>query len=231
MKRYNKQESVLEWGIKGQEYIKKARILVVGAGGLGCPALQYLLGAGIGFIGIVDGDIVSEENLHRQLVYTETQIGLNKAIAAKHNLQLSNHEVQIKGFDFYLSKENAQEIILDYDLVLDCTDDLAIRHVIHQACHTLQKPLILAANYLWEGYVIHFSMQKDTARLQDIFPEQINDVPTCNNLGAIGPVLGVLGSLQAIEALKIITKHPSMMCNQLFHINLKTMQTSLIQIK
>ena len=156
IKRYSKQIILPGIGMKGQEHLKAASIIVIGAGGLGCPALQYLTSAGIGKIGIVDFDIVDESNLHRQILYSTSDIGKPKAIVAAQKLSQLNPFIELSTFNFQLSTETALETISNFDIILDCTDNIQTRYLINDACILLNKPFIYAGIHKFQAQLAVF---------------------------------------------------------------------------
>lgn len=140
--RYSRQLLMPSIGLPGQQKLKKARVLIVGAGGLGSPAALYLAGAGVGTIGLVDGDIVEESNLHRQVIHTEKNIGKNKTISAKESMLNFNHNINVVTYETRLNKENAKEIVEGWDIVMDGSDNAATRYLINDICMILRKPLV-----------------------------------------------------------------------------------------
>jgi len=209
--RYIRQISLPEIGSKGQEKLSKASVLVVGAGGLGCPALLYLAAAGVGTIGIVDGDLVEISNLHRQVLYGEGDIGKQKTEAAADRLREMNSEIDLHTHPAWLNRENAKEILGDYDIIIDGTDNFPTRYLINDACVLLGKPFIYGSIYRFEGQISLFNHLKSekTRRpnYRDLFPEPppAELVPDCSEAGVMGVLPGIIGTLQATEAIKWIT--------------------------
>lgn len=221
--RYQRQVMLAEWGIAGQQKMAAARVLVTGAGGLGCPALQYLAAAGIGTIGIVDDDIVAETNLHRQLLYTPADIGMLKVTRAAEVLQQLNPACVIHTYPVHLSNSNAWDIIRQYDLVIDGTDNFATRYLINDACVLLSKPLVYGSVFRFEGQVAVFNLPGETpaANYRDLFPQPPapHEVPSCAEAGVLGVIPGIIGTMQACEAMKIITGIGLPLQNQLLTYN------------
>lgn len=203
--RYSRHLLLDKVGELGQEKLSSAKVLVVGAGGLGCPVLQYLTAAGVGTIGIIDFDKVDETNLQRQILFTINDIGNNKAIAAKERLEQLNPLVK---FDVYADKlipKNALQIFKNYDVVVDGTDNFSTRYLVNDACVITGKPLVYGAIYKFEGQVSVFNY-KNGPSYRCLFPEppKAGSVPSCSDVGVIGVLPGVIGTQQANEALKII---------------------------
>lgn len=190
-------------GGAGQQALKRARVLVVGAGGLGSPAIAYLAGAGIGTLGIADHDAVSVSNLHRQVIHAE--IGLNKAESARRFAVALNPHVAVVVHAERLDAANAAAIVSGYDLVLDGTDNLATRRIVATECEGLGLPLVSGAVSMFDGQVTVFA--PDGARFADLYPPDADDadLPSCEATGILGPLTGVIGTLMAMEAIKLIT--------------------------
>jgi molybdopterin-synthase adenylyltransferase len=209
--RYNRQMMLPEIGDSGQEKLKKAAVLVVGAGGLGCPVLQYLATAGVGKIGIIDFDKIELHNLHRQILYTEKHVGQAKATTAKSVLEILNPLIQIQAFDEKLDLENASKIIRDFDIIVDGSDNFASRYLVNDTCVALGKSLLYGSILNFEGQMAVFN-HKGTKNLRDLFPEPPNpkEVPNCNLNGVLGSLPGIMGTMMAHETLKLILNLPTL---------------------
>jgi molybdopterin-synthase adenylyltransferase len=209
--RYNRQMMLPEIGDSGQEKLKKAAVLVVGAGGLGCPVLQYLATAGVGKIGIIDFDKIELHNLHRQILYTEKHVGQAKATTAKSVLEILNPLIQIQAFDEKLGLENASKIIRDFDIIVDGSDNFASRYLVNDTCVALGKSLLYGSILNFEGQMAVFN-HKGTKNLRDLFPEPPNpkEVPNCNLNGVLGSLPGIMGTMMAHETLKLILNLPTL---------------------
>ena len=235
MARYQRQMILPGFGEQGQQQIRNARVLVVGAGGLGCPALLYLTAAGIGTIGIVDGDCVSESNLHRQVLYGNSDIGKPKASVAHAFLQQQNPDIQFVIYPEYITPHNAADCIQPYDLVIDGTDNFATRYLLNDACFLLKKPLIYGAISQFEGQVAVFNGIENgiaTANYRDLFPvpPAAGSVLNCAEAGVIGVLPGIIGTLQATEAIKMITGIGQPLINQIFTYNLLNNRSLILKI-
>ncbi|MBF4493907.1 HesA/MoeB/ThiF family protein [Flavobacterium sp. MR2016-29] len=209
--RYNRQTILPEIGDEGQEKLKKARVLVIGAGGLGCPILQYIATAGVGFIGIIDFDTIEIHNLHRQILYTENEIGREKAIVAQEVVSKLNPLIEVKSINEKLTIENASQIIKQYDIIVDGSDNFATRYLVNDTCVQLNKPLIYGSILKFEGQVAVFN-HKGSKNLRDLFPEMPDpkDVPNCNLNGVLGTLPGIIGTMMAHETLKLILELPTL---------------------
>lgn len=203
---YSRQQILPEIGQRGLDLLKSARVLVVGAGGLGCPALSYLATAGVGLIGICDGDRVSLSNLHRQILFSYADIGDYKVQAAIRRLAAMNPFISFQAHSEALQASHAREWVRQYDLVLDCTDNFESKFLIHDACFFEKKPLIQASIYQFEGQLQVYTHQVGQACLRCLWPVQppANCVGSCAEAGVLGVVPGLLGTWQASEALKIL---------------------------
>jgi adenylyltransferase/sulfurtransferase len=220
--RYQRQMLLRELGPGGQDKLLSAKVLVVGAGGLGCPALQYLAAAGIGTLGIVDDDTVSISNLHRQVLYGSDDVGLPKADLAAASLSRLNPGIDIIPFRFRLTVENAFDLFRRFDIILDGTDNFATRYLVNDACVLLQKPLIYGAISQFEGQVSVFANKnQNDANYRDLFPDPPNEdeVLNCAEAGVLGVLPGIIGTMQANEAIKLITGMGISLANRLLTFN------------
>lgn len=204
--RYQRQVILSGFGKKGQDALKKSKVLVVGAGGLGVPVLVYLNAMGVGTLGVVDADKVSKSNLHRQVLYTDAMVGQPKVVAAKNQLQAQNPETKIDIYQVFLGIDNAMEIIEKYDLVVDATDNFPARYLINDACVLLKKPFVYGALHGFEGQISVFNY-KNGPTYRCLFPAMPNadEVPNCNEHGVLGILPGIIGNFQALEAIKVLT--------------------------
>ena len=233
--RYDRQIKLQGFGIESQDKLASAKVLVIGAGGLGCPVLQYLTAAGIGNIGIVDDDRVSLSNLHRQILYNSDDVGKLKTEAALERLNAMNPEVHYKIFSERIIPQNAVNIVSEYDIIIDCTDNFATRYLLDDVCRILEKPLIFGAIYQYEGQIAIFNVRNKegfTTHYRNLFPEPPNpgEVPDCNEAGVLGVLPGVIGTLQATEAIKLMTGIGEPLINQLMTIDILSYQTAVFEI-
>lgn len=209
--RYQRQLLLKEFAKEGQDKLLKAKVLVVGAGGLGCPALQYITAAGTGTIGIVDFDIVDITNLHRQVLYTTEDIGKAKATTAADKLKKQNPDVSFLPYTVQLQRGNALEIISNFDLVIDGSDNFSTRYLVNDACVLLDKPLVYGAVLRFEGQVGVFNLSDKERNIKtnyrDLFPipPAPGSTPSCSEAGVLGVLPGMIGVMQATECIKIIT--------------------------
>ena len=201
--RYARHLVLKEIGGAGQQKLKDAGVLVVGAGGLGAPAALYLAAAGVGRIGIVDPDKVALSNLQRQVIYATGDVGRAKVIAAAERLCALNDMTEVDALDFALNAENARELVRGFDLVVDGTDDFATRFIVNDACAATGRPLVSGAIGRWTGQVGVFS-GKPCYRC--LVPEIPPDAETCSAVGVVGALAGVIGSMMAMEAIKLIAE-------------------------
>lgn len=207
LSRYARHMMLREVGGPGQKRLKSARVLVVGAGGLGSPALLYLAAAGVGTIGVIDDDTVDQSNLQRQIIHGDPDIGRKKVQSAADNMTRLNPFITLRPYARRLTPETAAELFADYDLVLDGTDNFDTRYLVNATCVALGKPLISAAMTQWEGQISLYHPAAGGPCYECIFPERPAQglVPSCAEAGVIGPLPGVIGSMMALEAVKWIT--------------------------
>lgn len=206
MSRYFQQEIVHEIGEIGQSKLKKARVLIVGAGGLGTPVAVYLTAIGVGKIGIIDGDTTEISNLNRQFLFDENQIGLYKSDIITSKLRNQNPEIEIINFNFFITSENIDKIFSEFDIVCDCSDNLETRLLLDKSSLKFKKPLVYAAVKDWEGYITILN-HKRKIQLKDIFPlEELfkNEIIKCSTSGIVNTTCGIAGSIQANEVIKIV---------------------------
>jgi molybdopterin/thiamine biosynthesis adenylyltransferase len=203
--RYSRQIAQLGIGFKGQEKLKASKALVVGAGGLGCPVLQYLVAGGVGHIGIIDFDKVELHNLHRQVLYTTSDIGKPKAETAVKKLKDMNPLVSFTVFNAMLTDQNAEGIIGEFDVIIDGSDNFLTRYLVNDLCVKLGKPLVYGTILDFQGQLAVFNY-KGGKNLRDVFPEPPNaeDVPNCDENGVMGFVPGILGLNMANAAMQVI---------------------------
>ena len=215
--RYSRHIILREIGGQGQSKLRKARVLVVGAGGLGSPVLSYLAAAGVGVIGVIDDDIVSLSNLQRQVLFDEDQLDTPKVFSAQAKLKKLNPFVEILPFNRRLNTLDAETLFCDFDLIIDGTDNFATRQLVNSACVKLKKPLILGAITQWEGQVSVFNVTQSSPCYACVFPTEPASglAPDCASAGVMGALPGVIGSMMAAEAIKQITGAGKILSNQM----------------
>jgi adenylyltransferase/sulfurtransferase len=234
--RYSRHILLQEVGKDGQLALKKSKVLVVGAGGLGCPVLLYLSAAGVGTIGIIDGDSVQLSNLQRQTIYTVPDIGKPKSSTAANRLQERNPLINYEIYDASLTPTNASEIILKYDIIIDCTDNFAARYLINDACVLFNKPFIHGSLHKFNGQVAVFNFQyqngirSSTYRCMFPTPPLLGGIQNCSEIGVLGVLPGIIGTLQATEAIKIILGIGVPLVNSLLIVNALTMKFDTIDV-
>ncbi len=207
LERYARHIVLRELGGPGQKRLKEAKVLVVGAGGLGSPALLYLAAAGVGTIGVIDDDRVENSNLQRQVIHDDEAIGTPKVFSAEAAMKAQNPAVVVKPYHRRLTEEIAADLIAEYDLVLDGTDNFATRYLVNRVCAAQGKPLIAAALSQWEGQISTYDPARGAPCYRCIFPEPPAPglAPSCAEAGVLGPLPGVVGAMMAVEAVKVIT--------------------------
>lgn len=205
--RYARHIVLREIGGAGQKALKNAKVLVIGAGGLGAPALQYLAAAGVGTIGVVDDDVVENANLQRQVIHPDGNIGMPKVFSAQAQMEAQNPFITVRPYHRRLTDEIAAELVRDYDLVLDGTDNFETRYLVNAACVAAGVPLVSGALSQWEGQLSVFDPAKGAPCYRCIFAQApaAHLAPSCAEAGVIGPLPGVIGSMMAVEAVKLIT--------------------------
>ena len=234
--RYQKHLLLPQIGLEGQLKLKNAKVLVVGAGGLGCPVLLYLSAAGVGKIGILDADSVDMTNLQRQVLYKIEDIGSPKATTAASHLAKMNDSIEYEAFKQNLKSENAETFIKNYDIIVDCTDNFTARYLINDYCVKLNKPFVYGAIHQFEGQVSVFNFKNLAGILgptyRCLFPEQPSDleIPNCAEIGVLGILPGMLGMYQANEVIKMITGIGTVLSGQLLMVDLLENTTQKIKV-
>ena len=229
--RYHRQLIIPAIGESGQEQLKQARVLVIGAGGLGSPVLMYMAAAGVGTIGIVDSDKVTVSNLQRQVLYTTADTGRVKADAAAERVSLLNPLISIISYPVRLTMENASGLLAGYDLAVDCSDNFATRYLLSEATHLAGIPMVYGAVYQFMGQASVFNY-KGGPSYSDLFPEEMHlsgdsqgDPP-----GVIGALPGIIGSVQACEVIKIITGAGDILSGRLLQIDALSLRAEIISL-
>jgi molybdopterin/thiamine biosynthesis adenylyltransferase/rhodanese-related sulfurtransferase len=231
IQRYNRQILIPEFGLNGQTRLKNAKVLVIGCGGLGSPILLYLTAAGVGTLGIVENDKIDISNLQRQILYSSLVVGLAKISETVNRLTELNPLVKIKQYPTRLCVGNALEIIKDYDIVIDGTDNFPTRYLVNDACVMLNKPFVYGAIHRFEGQITVFNHQ-NSATYRDLFPTPPppEQAPNCAEAGVLGVLPGIIGSMQALEAIKVITNIGEPLSGKLLILDTLSMQSRIIRI-
>lgn len=227
--RYERQMILPEVGIEGQKKIEKASVLIVGAGGLGSPAALYLAAAGVGRIGIADADKVSLSNLQRQILHDRYKVGVNKALSAKESMERINDTIIIETYPYFITPENISEIIEDYDFIIDGADNFETKFLINDACVLASKPFCHAGILRFEGQVMTY-VPGEYPCYRCIFeniPEP-GSIPNCSQAGIIGAVAGIVGSIQALEAIKYILNEGELLTGKMLVFNGLTMKFRIV---
>ncbi len=219
--RYQRQLQLQSVGLEGQQKLNAAKVLLVGMGGLGCPAAQYLAGAGVGKIGLVDGDTIELHNLHRQVLYSTSEVGESKVAVAKAKLEAMNPIISIETFDEFITPQNVIKIAETYDIILDGSDRFATRYLLDAYCTLKNKIYVYGSVFEFEGQVALFNYSKNQISYNSIFPNppKQSDVPTCSENGILGFLPSIIGSMQALEAVKHICNLKPTTEFELIHYN------------
>jgi molybdopterin/thiamine biosynthesis adenylyltransferase/molybdopterin synthase catalytic subunit/rhodanese-related sulfurtransferase len=230
---YSRQMALKEVGARGQGKLRASRVLVVGCGGLGVPVISYLAGAGIGRLGLVDGDRLEASNLHRQTMYALADVGKLKAELAAARVRALNPDVDVHTYPVRMDVTTAPDIIGQYDLVIDCTDNFSTKFLLNDICVQKRVPVIFSSVYQYEGQIQVVRPDRDGACLRCVWPEATRDgiVGNCAEAGVLGPVPGTFGSLQAFEALKLLLDLPGQLGQELLVLDLLTMSISRVRTK
>ena len=228
LSRYSHHIKLKDLGIRGQEALKSAKVLVIGAGSLGCTVLQYLTSTGIGTIGIIDGRLINESSLLKQILFSQSDINLPKAKTAALTLKAQNPNVNFKVANVAVSKENILTLMEPFDIVVDCTDKSTAHYLINDACVLTKKPLVFGSIHQFDGQVSVFNFEGG-ASYRCLFPESPTDIANSNETGVLGVLPGIIGSLQANEALKIILGIGELLTGKLLSINSLNYQMSIVE--
>lgn len=227
--RYTRHIQLPGVGTDGQKKLKQARVLIVGCGGLGAPVSLYLAAAGVGHITVVDGDCIELSNLQRQITFSEAQVGQSKAQCTQQRLLQLNSDIQVTAIEQHLSSDNVLSLVETNDLVLDCTDNFAARYLINDACKSLGKSWIYASIYQFSGQAALFTPNSTCFRC--VFPNPPKDAPDCNAAGVLGVLPGLLGTLQATEALKYLLDLPVAIEGHLMLVETEDMRFQKMRLK
>tara|TARA_A100000164_G_scaffold344751_1_gene344071 strand:- start:436 stop:1584 length:1149 start_codon:yes stop_codon:yes gene_type:complete len=231
--RYKRHLTLKEIGYKGQLKLKNSSVICIGAGGLGSSVLLYLAAAGIGRIGIVDNDQVDKSNLQRQIIHETNTIGKLKIDSAKERIKNLNPNIKVVTFTERIKSENIVNIIDDFDIICDCSDNFGTRYLINDACLMLNKPLVFGSVQGFEGQVSVFNLNKDSPNLRDLIPESPSkkNAPSCEEFGVVGVSTGLIGVLQVNEIVKIILKKGEILDGKIMIFNLLNMNIKTLNLK
>ncbi|HDR1911001.1 TPA: molybdopterin-synthase adenylyltransferase MoeB [Pasteurella multocida] len=227
--RYNRQIMLKAVDFEGQETLKKSKMLIVGLGGLGCAASQYLATAGVGHLTLLDFDTVSLSNLQRQVLHDDSRLAMPKVDSAKLSLQRLNPHIQIDTINAKLSTEKLAEIIPHFDVILDCTDNVEIRNQLDQVCQQAKVPLVSGAAIRLEGQVTVFTYQENTPTYRTLSQLFGENTLSCVEAGVLAPIVGIVGSIQALEAIKVRLNIGKNLCGRLLMIDGMTMNVREIK--
>lgn len=232
LERYARHIVIKEVGQKGQQKLLDSKVLVIGAGGLGSPALMYLSASGVGNIGIVDSDCVDLSNLQRQIIHHDSDIGIPKVISAKNTINAMNPDIKVKTYYMKADESNIMDLIKDYDYILDCTDNFNSKFMINDACVISGKPFTHAGILRFEGQLMTYIPEKNSPCYRCVFgnPPPPDAVPTVKQVGVIGAVCGTTGTLQALEAIKYIIGTGELLSGYLLNFNALTMNFRKIKL-
>jgi len=235
LSRYSCQMALPDFGEAAQQQLNNAKVLIVGAGGLGCPAAQYLAAAGIGTLNIADNDVVSTSNLHRQVLFGPADSGQKKAVVAAERLNQQNPGIKIIAHDHRVNSTNVMALVGQYDIVVDCTDNFETRYLLNDACVLSGIPLVYGAIYQFEGQVAVWNVKntngKPSPNYRDLFP-QVNatHIPDCAEGGVIPTLAGIIGCMQANEVIKYLTQTGEVLAGRVLIFDAQTMQSRVIKI-
>ncbi len=231
--RYKKHLTLKEIGFKGQLKLKNSSVVCIGAGGLGSSVLLYLAAAGIGKIGIVDNDQVEKSNLQRQIIHETNMVGNLKIDSAKERIKSINPNTEVVTFQVRINPENILEIIKEFDIICDCSDNFGTRYLINDACLILEKPFVFGSVQGFEGQISVFNLNKKSPNLRDLIPESPakNSIPSCEEFGVIGVSTGLIGILQVNEIIKIILKTGEILDGKIMIFNLLNMKIKTLNLK
>ena len=233
LERYQKHLTLKEIGIEGQLKLKESSVLCIGAGGLGSSVMLYLAAAGVGKIGIVDNDIVEKSNLQRQIIHSTDTVGDFKVNSAKKSIKKLNPNIEVLTFQERITAENVIEIVQEFDIICDCSDNFGTRYLINDATFILKKPLVFGSVQGFEGQISVFNLFTDSPNLRDLLPESPskNNIPSCAEFGVVGVSTGLIGVLQVNEILKIILKRGEVLNGKILIFNLLTMNIKKLTLK
>jgi molybdopterin/thiamine biosynthesis adenylyltransferase len=229
--RYSRHILLQDIGVEGQEKINAGKALIVGAGGLGSPVALYLAAAGVGTLGIIDGDVVDLSNLQRQIIHFTEDVNKPKVLSAKEKINRLNPDVNVLTYQTFLTSENAFEIIKEYDFIIDGTDNFPVKFLINDACVLAKKPFSHGGILRFDGQTMTYVPGTACYRCLFHSPPPPNAVPTCSQAGVLGAIAGMLGTIQAAEALKYLTGSGELLTDKLLSFNAKTMAFRTVKTK
>ena len=231
--RYKKHLTLKEIGFKGQLKLKNSSVICIGAGGLGSSVLLYLAASGIGRIGIVDNDQVEKSNLQRQIIHETNTVGNLKINSAQERIKRFNPNIEVTTFNKRINSENIIEIIKDFDIICDCSDNFGTRYLINDACLILNKALVFGSVQGFEGQISVFNLNKKSPNLRDLLPESPvkNNIPSCEEFGVVGVSTGLIGILQVNEIIKIILKKGEILDGKIMIFDLLNMNIKTLNLK
>ena len=231
--RYKKHLTLKEIGFKGQLKLKNSSVVCIGAGGLGSSVLLYLAASGIGRIGIVDNDQVEKSNLQRQIIHETNTVGNLKINSAQERIKRFNPNIEVTTFNKRINSENVIEIIKDFDIICDCSDNFGTRYLINDACLILNKALVFGSVQGFEGQISVFNLNKKSPNLRDLLPESPvkNNIPSCEEFGVVGVSTGLIGILQVNEIIKIILKKGEILDGKIMIFDLLNMNIKTLNLK
>jgi molybdopterin/thiamine biosynthesis adenylyltransferase/rhodanese-related sulfurtransferase len=230
--RYSRHIKLSEFGLEKQVKLKQAKVLVIGAGGLGCPVVQYLAAAGVGTIGVIDADEVSFSNLQRQILFSPKQVGELKVDAIKNWVNSFNPEITCNAINAFISVANAKTIVADYDVIIDGSDNFSTRYLVNDVCQLLNKPLVFGSIFKFEGQLTVFHYQGGPSyRCLYPQPPAFGSVPACGDIGVLGVLPGIIGAYMGLETIKIITDVGEVLSGKLLTVNTLNNQTQIIRFE
>ena len=231
IERYSRHILLQDVGVEGQEKLNGSKVLVIGAGGLGAPILLYLAAAGVGTLGVIDGDVVDLSNLQRQVIHFTPDVGKPKVLSAEEKIRLINPDVNVIAYHRFFTAENAFEIIRDYDFIIDGTDNFPVKFLINDACVLAGKPFSHGGILRFEGQTLTYLPENACYRCLFHSPPPPGAVPTCSQAGLLGAIAGMLGAIQAAEALKFLVGTGDLLTNRLLTFNAKTMNFRTVKVE
>ena len=231
LNRYSRHIIMPQVGGVGQRKLLEAKVLLLGAGGLGSPSALYLAAAGVGTIGIVDFDVVDYSNLQRQILHGTSDVGKSKVISAKETLNEINPDVKVIPLDMRLTSENIMEVIADYDIVVDGSDNFPTRYLVNDSCYFAKKPVVHGSIFMFDGQLAVFEPGKGCYRCLYPAPPPPGMVPSCAEAGVFGVLPGIIGSLQAVETIKLILGLGDVLVNRLLIFDALTMEFRTVKLR